>query len=137
AATPAEPRKGSEDIDLELLPEQKKQSAALQTIAWEMRVASSLARAVRRDTQVTATHCRQMVSAVSALTMAVNSVARGLQEGVQAMTALNLGVEAGQPSPTATARQPGTREGGEVHMAGKFHLHKRKQAVGLLKKRGK
>ncbi len=137
AATPAEPRKGPEDIDLELLREQKKQSAALQTIAREMRAASSLARAVRRNTQAIAMHCRQMVSAVSALTMVVNSVARGLQEGVQAMTALQPGVEAGRPSPTATARQPGTGEGGEVHTAGKFHLRKRKQAVGLLKKRGK
>ncbi|XP_049426988.1 myb-related transcription factor, partner of profilin-like [Epinephelus fuscoguttatus] len=126
AATPAEPRKGPEDIDLEMLQEQKKQSAALQTIAREMRVASSLARAARRDTQAIATHCRQVVSAVSALTMAVNSVARELREGVQALTALNPGGEVGRPSPTATARQPGTGEGGEVRTADKFHLRKRK-----------
>ncbi|KAL7384159.1 hypothetical protein ABVT39_025421 [Epinephelus coioides] len=96
AVTPAEPRKGPEDIDLELLQEQKKQSAALQTIAREMRAASSLARAVRCGTQAIATHCR------------------------------TNGVEAGRQSPTATARQPGTREGGEVHKAGKFHLRERK-----------
>ncbi|KAL7397657.1 hypothetical protein ABVT39_025894 [Epinephelus coioides] len=126
AAIPAEPRNGPEDIDLEWLQEQKKQSAALQTIAQEMRVASSLAWAVRHDTQAIATHCRQMVNAVSALTMAVNSLARGLREEVQAMTALSPGGEVGQPSPTATARQPGTGEGGEMHAVGKFHLRKRK-----------
>jgi len=114
-----------EHIDLELLQEQKKQSAALQTIAREMRVASTLARAARRDTQTIATHCRQMVSAVSALTMAVNSVARGIREGMRPMTTPNPGGETAQQSGTATNRQPGTAEEG-VRTVGKFHLRKRR-----------
>uniref|UniRef100_A0A672YU27 Myb/SANT-like DNA-binding domain-containing protein n=1 Tax=Sphaeramia orbicularis TaxID=375764 RepID=A0A672YU27_9TELE len=128
--TPSALQNGPEDINLQLLREQNKQAAALQLIAREMRASASLARAVRRDTQAIATHCRQMVSAVSALTMAVNAVAKELQT----MTALHSGAEAGRPSSAATDRQSETEEDGEVHTVEDFHLRKRKRPVVVLKK---
>ncbi|XP_053716471.1 myb-related transcription factor, partner of profilin-like [Synchiropus splendidus] len=99
--TSAEPQNDPKDIGQELLREQQKQSAALQTIAREMRATSSLARAARRDTQSIAAHCRQMVSAVSALTMAINSISKVIQDGMQAMAAINAGTPPGGQGPPA------------------------------------
>lgn len=71
-----------QDIQQELLRVQQQQSVTLQSIASEQRAFGCLARALHRDTQVMAMHCRQVVTAVAALTMAVNLVACALKEGM-------------------------------------------------------
>ncbi|XP_061764175.1 myb-related transcription factor, partner of profilin-like [Nerophis ophidion] len=78
ASSSAEPRRRPadyENIDQELLEQQKKLTDGLQAIAQEVRAASSAAQALRRDTQDIAAHTRQLVNAVSGLTMAVNALA--------------------------------------------------------------
>ncbi|XP_045919940.1 uncharacterized protein LOC123979875 [Micropterus dolomieu] len=68
-----------EDIDEEWLREQRTQSAVLENstlrIVQEMQAVSSQARAI-------AAHTRQLVSAVTALSMSINALARGVEEGL-------------------------------------------------------
>lgn len=85
AGTSAEPQK--EDIEKESLQQQKNQSAALehglQSIAQKMRAVSSVA--LRWDTRAIVVHTRQLVSAISGLTMAVNVLTRGIEDEIQAV----------------------------------------------------
>lgn len=67
-----------EDIDRELLQQQKNQSATLehglQSIAQEVRSVSSVV--LRWDSQAIVVHTRQLVSTISGLTMAINVLTR-------------------------------------------------------------
>ncbi|XP_061593274.1 myb-related transcription factor, partner of profilin-like isoform X2 [Cololabis saira] len=134
---PAEPQKRPvyEDIDREFLQEQKKQSTALEdglsSVAHEVRAVSSMARALRRDTQAIAAHTRQLVSAVSGLTMAVNTLARGIQDGVQAVVRALIpsGPRVEQPETGEEGESIGeVRTGGqESHVGATCNLRKRKK----------
>ncbi|XP_077422176.1 uncharacterized protein LOC144052175 [Vanacampus margaritifer] len=87
----AEPQKQPpyEDIDKELLQQQKNQSAALQnglqSIVHEVRAVSSVMRASRRDTQAIVAQTRQLVSAVSDLTTAITVLTKVIEDGVRAV----------------------------------------------------
>uniref|UniRef100_A0A3B3Y9I6 Myb/SANT-like DNA-binding domain-containing protein n=1 Tax=Poecilia mexicana TaxID=48701 RepID=A0A3B3Y9I6_9TELE len=73
---PAEPRRcpDCDDVDLERMQE-RNQTDSLQAIAQEIRAVANVARAFRRDAQAIVAHTRQLVSAVTGLTMAVNALA--------------------------------------------------------------
>ncbi|XP_028315361.1 myb-related transcription factor, partner of profilin-like isoform X2 [Gouania willdenowi] len=91
ACPPAEPRARTsvEDLDLELLQQQKRQTTALedglQSIAHEVRAASAVSRALRRNSQAIVAHTRQLVGAVSGLTTAINALVRVVEGGVRAV----------------------------------------------------
>ncbi|XP_032424582.1 uncharacterized protein LOC116723638 [Xiphophorus hellerii] len=73
---PEEPRRcpDCDDVDLERMQE-RNQTDSLQAIAQEIRAVANVARAFRRDAQAIVAHTRQLVSAVTGLTMAVNALA--------------------------------------------------------------
>ncbi|XP_054887288.1 myb-related transcription factor, partner of profilin-like [Poeciliopsis prolifica] len=73
---PAEPRRcpDCDDVDLERKQE-RNQTDSLQAIAQEIRAVANVARAFRRDAQAIVAHTRQLVSAVTGLTVAVNALA--------------------------------------------------------------
>ena len=86
-----------------------KQSVALEvrlhSIAQEVRAVASVTHVLRRDTCAVVTHTRQLVSAVSGLTMAINALAKGIEGGVQRVgRSLNTS--------GVSSEQPG--EGGEI-----------------------
>uniref|UniRef100_A0A672YBY4 Myb/SANT-like DNA-binding domain-containing protein n=1 Tax=Sphaeramia orbicularis TaxID=375764 RepID=A0A672YBY4_9TELE len=82
-------RPAVKDIDIELVQEQKRQSAALedglQLIVQELRSVTSATRALRQDTRAIVAHSRQLVSAVSGLTMAINTLTRGIEDAGKAV----------------------------------------------------
>lgn len=81
-----------------------------------------MARSLRQDTRAIVVNTRQLVSAVSGVTMAINALARGVEDGVQAMVrALN----ASGPR----AEQSGTRDGGEAS-TGEMRAGREERTVG-------
>ncbi|XP_061682462.1 uncharacterized protein LOC133504335 [Syngnathoides biaculeatus] len=104
-----------EDIDKELLQQQKNQSAALQnglqSIVHEVRAVSSVMRASRRDTQAIVAQTRQLVSAVSDLTTAINVLTRVIEDGVR-----TVGIQRSFCSSDSSTELPGKKQ--EVECAG-------------------
>uniref|UniRef100_A0A3P9NGR2 Myb/SANT-like DNA-binding domain-containing protein n=1 Tax=Poecilia reticulata TaxID=8081 RepID=A0A3P9NGR2_POERE len=105
---PAGPRRcpDCDDVDLERMQE-RNQTDSLQAIAQEIRAVANVARAFRRDAQAIVAHTRQLVSAVTGLTMAVNALA---------------GVGGSVPSPAP----PANEVVGERTSARRGNLRKRK-----------
>ncbi|CAK6979929.1 myb-related transcription factor%2C partner of profilin-like [Scomber scombrus] len=115
--TPLQSLKSSqfEDIDKELVQAQRRQFEThvddLPSITQEVQAVSCLAWVIRRDTGAKAAHTRQLISAVSGLTVTIHSLVKGNEDCIPAvMRSLHpSGPLAGWERPTA--EQPGTGEG--------------------------
>uniref|UniRef100_A0A3Q2YZZ1 Myb-related transcription factor, partner of profilin-like n=1 Tax=Hippocampus comes TaxID=109280 RepID=A0A3Q2YZZ1_HIPCM len=132
----AEPQKDPpyEDIDKELLQQQKNQSAALhnglQSIVQEVRAVSSVMRASRRDTQAVVAQTRQLANAVSDLTAAINVLTRVIENGVRA-----VGTQRAFCSSSLSTESPANEEGRDGEGTGESTLRSGEPQRNLRKRK--